>query len=71
MDLTQEMIDACLSLMYNIGGGNFQKSSVAKFINAKDWCSAGDAFLAWNKAAGKELPGLTKRRTAERTLFLS
>jgi lysozyme len=71
VDLTQEMVDACLSLMYNIGGGNFQKSSVASNINEQNWCAAGGSFLKWNKAAGKELSGLTKRRKAERGLFLS
>ena len=71
VDLTQEMVDACLSLMYNIGGGNFQKSSVASNINEQNWCAAGESFLKWNKAAGKELSGLTKRRKAERGLFLS
>jgi lysozyme len=71
VDLTQEMVDACLSLMYNIGGGNFQKSTLVKMINQEDWCAAADAFLSWNKANGKAMPGLTKRRNAERTLFLS
>lgn len=71
VDMTQEMVDACLSLMYNIGAGNFNKSSVKTKANQKDWCGAGDAFLAWNKAGGKVLPGLDKRRQAERSLFLT
>lgn len=71
VDLTQEMVDACLSLMYNIGAGNFGKSTLVKKINQKDWCGAADQFLVWNKAAGKVLKGLTTRRQAERSLFLS
>lgn len=71
VDLTQEMIDACLSLMYNIGGGNFSKSSVVRLANQKDWCGAGNAFLAFNKANGSVLAGLDRRRKAERSLFLS
>jgi len=69
--LTQNMIDACLSLIYNIGPNNFTKSTLRKRINEENWCAAGDAFLAWNKAAGKVLPGLTARRQKEKALFLS
>ena len=69
--ITQNMIDACLSLMYNIGPGNFTKSTLRKRINAQAWCDAGNAFLAWNKAGGKALPGLTTRRKKERALFLT
>ena len=68
--LTQNMIDACISLMYNIGQGNFTKSTLRKRINAQDWCGAADAFLVWNKAAGKVVSGLTTRRKKERALFL-
>jgi GH24 family phage-related lysozyme (muramidase) len=69
--LTQNMIDACLSLIYNIGATNFTNSSVRKYINQQNWCAAGNAFLLWNRAAGKVISGLTSRRQAERTLFLS
>ena len=69
--LTQSMIDACLSLMYNIGAPHFSTSSVVKYINAQQWCQAGDAFLLWNKAAGQVMPGLTTRRTKERAVFLT
>ena len=69
--LTQNMIDACISLMYNIGPGNFTKSTLRKRINDQQWCDAADAFLVWNKAAGTVLSGLTSRRKKERTLFLS
>ena len=69
--LTQNMIDSILSLIYNIGAGNFTKSTLRKRINAQQWCAAGDAFLVWNKAAGKVLPGLTSRRQKERSLFLT
>lgn len=71
VELTQEMLDACISLTYNVGPGNFQKSSIVTNINAKNWCAAADGFMAWNKANGKPLAGLTKRRAAERGLFLS
>jgi len=73
VSLTQNMIDACLSLMYNIGAGAFAKSTLAKYVNQQQWCKAADAFLAWSKAnhGTITLPGLVKRRQAERELFLS
>jgi lysozyme len=39
--------------------------------NRGDWEGAAEAFMAWTKGGGKELPGLVKRRIAEKTLFLS
>ena len=69
--LTQNMIDALMSLMYNIGGGNFASSTLVKKLNENDICGCADEFLVWNKAAGKVLSGLTTRRTEERELFLS
>lgn len=69
--LTQGMIDACLSFIYNVGGGNFGSSTLVKKLNAKDYCGAADEFLRWNKAAGKVMRGLTIRREKERELFLS
>lgn len=71
VELTQEMIDACISLAYNIGAGAFAKSSVVKYINQKDWCKAADSFLIYNKANGKVVKGLVTRRERERSLFLS
>ena len=61
---------AMVSLCYNIGSANFKKSSVVRYFNAGLSAKAADAFLLWNKANGKILPGLTRRRKAERELFL-
>lgn len=61
---------AMLSLAYNIGPGAFAKSSVLRKFNAGDKQGAADAFRLWNKAGGKVLAGLTRRREAERALFL-
>lgn len=71
VDITQGMLDACLSLAYNIGAGGFARSSVVKYMNQKDWCKAADAFLLYNKAGGKVVKGLVARRQRERSLFLS
>lgn len=67
--LTQTQLDACSSLIFNIGPKNFINSSVVRLINANKFHDAGAAFGAWNKAAGKVMSGLVRRRAAERTLF--
>jgi lysozyme len=69
--IAQPEFDALVSLCFNIGGGNFGTSSVVKRLNAGDRTGAGDAFMMWNKAAGKVMKGLTRRREAERHLFLT
>jgi lysozyme len=69
--LAQSEFDALVSLCFNIGDGNFGKSSVVRHLNAGERAQAGDAFLMWNKAAGKVMKGLTRRREAERHLFLT
>ena len=67
----QNEFSAMVSLAYNIGLGNFRKSSVLKFHNEGDKKAAANAFLLWNKAGGKVLNGLTSRRNAERRLYVS
>lgn len=62
---------AFLSLAYNIGPGAFAKSSALRKFNAGDKAGAADAILMWNKAGGKVLKGLVRRREAERALFLT
>lgn len=62
---------AFLSLAYNIGPGAFSKSSALRKFNAGDKAGAADAILLWNKAGGKVLAGLTRRRGRERELFLT
>ncbi|MEL5597104.1 lysozyme [Serratia ureilytica] len=69
--LTQNQFDALLSLAFNIGHGNFVKSTLLKKLNQMDYVSAADEFLRWKFAAGKLVPGLLNRRLAERELFLS
>ncbi len=61
---------AFLSLAYNIGPGAFAKSSALRKFNEGDKTGAANAILLWNKAGGKVLAGLVRRRGAERALFL-
>lgn len=69
--LSSNQFAALVSLCYNIGPGNFAGSTVVRRLNASDVKGAADAFLMWNKAGGREMAGLTRRRQAERKLFLS
>lgn len=68
---TQNEFGAFVSLAYNIGVGAFKKSSALRYFNAGDHAKAAEAILMWNKAGGKVLAGLTRRRMAERDLFLT
>jgi lysozyme len=66
----ENQFSAMVSLCYNIGAGNFGKSSVVRYFNAGEIQKAADAFRLWNKANGKVMKGLVNRREAERLLFL-
>lgn len=59
---------AFLSFTYNVGTGAFCSSTLHRKLNAGDLAGACDELLRWDKAAGIRLPGLTKRRVAERAL---
>lgn len=67
----QGAFDACVSFAFNAGLGNFQRSQIRIKINRGEWQAAADAFMQWTKGGGKVLPGLVRRREAERALFLS
>jgi len=69
--LTQNQFDALVSFIFNVGSKNFTSSTLIKKLNAGDYAGAANEFPRWNKAAGRVLNGLTKRRAAERELFLS
>ncbi len=71
VDLSQNQFDALVCFVFNIGGTNFGKSTLLRKLNAGDTLGASLEFLKWNKAGMTELPGLTKRRAAEQSLFLS
>lgn len=70
VSLSQNQFDALVSFVFNIGASAFQKSTLLKLLNDGDYEGAANQFPRWNKQAGKELKGLTKRRYAERELFL-
>jgi len=67
----QGSFDALVSFAFNVGAGNLQRSTIRMKANRGEWEEAADAFLLWNKAGGKVLAGLDRRRKDERALFLS
>lgn len=62
---------ASISLAYNIGTGGFCKSSAAREFRAGHWVAGCTNFLKWNKAGGKVVPGLARRREAERKICMT
>lgn len=70
VSVSQNQFDAMVSLCYNIGAGNFAKSSVVRLVNLKMFDTAADMFKVWNTAGGKVVTGLINRRARERALFL-
>lgn len=69
--LTQNEFDALASFCFNVGLGAFEKSTLFARLKAGDQAGAAGQFGRWIHAAGKELPGLVRRRAAERDLFLT
>lgn len=69
-ELNQNQFDALVSFTYNLGSTNLGKSTLLKKVNANP-CdkTIKDEFLKWNKAGGKVLNGLTRRRNAEAELY--
>jgi lysozyme len=68
--LAQDEFDANVDLTFNIGVGNFLKSTVLRLLNAGNKSGAAKAFEMWNKVSGKVNKGLVRRRLAEEELFL-
>jgi lysozyme len=75
-EVTQSMFDAVVCLGFNIGLGALLGSTLMARLRVRGWTAAADQFLRWNRArnpkTGKKerLSGLTRRRMAERELFL-
>jgi lysozyme len=67
--LTQNQFDALVVWVYNLGPTNFRNSTLLKELNAGNYNAAGQEITRWNKAGGKVLAGLVKRREAEAQLF--
>ncbi len=68
---TQGQLNALVSFAYNVGVANLAKSTLLKRHKAGLRGAAADQFSVWNKAAGKVLPGLSRRRAAEAAMYRS
>jgi len=74
--LTQHQFDALVSFVYNLGAGNFERSTLLKMINRGNFLGAAAQFVRWNKARSRDtgkwmtLKGLTNRRKDEAALFM-
>ena len=69
VDLEQNQFDALVAWTYNLGPTNLNKSSMLVEINNKNWDEVPHQIKRWNKAGGKVLQGLVRRREAEALLF--
>ena len=69
LPLLQCEFDALVSFVFNIGIGNFNKSTLKKLLLQKKFFYAAKEFDKWVFAGGKKLPGLQSRRTKERKIF--
>lgn len=71
-NITVNQLNALTSFAYNVGVANLQKSTLLKLVNINpNDAMIAKEFLKWNKAAGKELKGLTNRRIAESALYFT
>ena len=69
VELLQHQLDALTSWTYNLGVGNLSSSTLLKKLNIGDYESVPSEMVRWNKAGGKVLAGLTRRREAEAELW--
>lgn len=67
--ISDEQKGALCDLAYNIGLGALERSTLIACVNVDHMQGAADQFMVWTKSDGVELPGLVKRRDAERALF--
>jgi lysozyme len=71
VSLTQNQYDALVSFAFNVGISALERSTLLKRVNAKRFDDVPAEFLKWNRAGGRPLAGLTRRRAAEAALFKS
>ena len=70
-NINQNQFDALVSFAYNVGPSALEKSTLLRVINRGNFAQAEAQFLRWNRAGGRVMPGLTRRRQAEADLFNS
>lgn len=71
LPLNQHQFDALVSFVYNLGPGVLERGhTMGDALARHDWGAAADAFLLYDKSGGQRLVGLTRRRAAERAVFM-
>ncbi len=71
VSINSNQFSALVSFCFNLGAGSLFESTLLRLLNQGDFQGAADQFPRWNKAGSQVLEGLTRRRKAERALFLS
>lgn len=71
VDVSENQFAALVCFAYNVGLGSLYHSHLLSKLNSGDISGAADEFLRWDRAGGVVVPGLLRRREAERNLFLS
>lgn len=67
--INQNQFDALVDFVFNLGCASFGQSTLLKYLNKGQFAAAAKEFPKWNKAGGRVLAGLTRRRLAEQALF--
>ena len=67
--LHQHQYDALVSWVYNLGPTNFKSSTLLRKLNEGRYEEVPAEIKRWDKAGGKQLEGLTRRRNAEAEMF--
>ena len=68
--INENQFSALVSFTYNVGEGALSSSTLLRLLNQGSIQDAAEQFPRWNKAGGRVLAGLSRRRNAERALFL-
>lgn len=69
VEISQNEFDALVSFAFNLGLGALGQSTLLRLLNQSKYMEAAAQFKRWDKAGGKTLAGLTRRRLAEAALF--
>jgi lysozyme len=69
--INENSYGALISFVFNLGEGALRKSTLLRKLNDGDFQGAAEEFKHWVNAGGRRLPGLVRRREAEKELFLS
>jgi len=69
VSLSDNKFSALVSFAYNVGCGNFEHSTLLRYVNVQDFEAAHAEFAKWDRVGGVERPGLERRRLAEAALF--